>query len=437
MNDQNSIRRRSFLALAAAPLAAGAPVATPAAPNDRVALGIIGVGVRGRDHHLKKLLANPRVEVAAICDVDRNHADFAAGIAAARTGKKPLVFYDFRQLLDVSAIDAVVIAAPDHWHSIISIQAIEAGKDVYCEKPLTLFIDEGRRVVQTARLYGTVFQVGSQQRSDWRFRQAIELVRNNRIGRLTKITTHLGNPGTTEGAFVHPGAWEPVETPPPELDWNMWLGPAPYKDYSPNRCHFEFRYHLDHSGGRITDWGAHHNDIAQWALGMDESGPVRIEGQGGFNKPGPYDFAEFLEVHYHYANGVEVVCENEHGNGVRFHGADGWIYVTRMSLEASNPSILGGPMTDADTLAFDERNRAEEIPGTDEHHNNWLDCIRTRRPCRATPETGHRSATVCHLGNIAMRLGRPLRWDPAKEEFIDDHVANILKDKPFRSPWSL
>jgi predicted dehydrogenase len=437
MDHQNSIRRRSFLALAAAPLATGDPVPARAAPSDRVALGIIGVGVRGRDHHLKKLLANPRVEVAAICDVDRTHADFAAGIAAARTGKKPLVFYDFRELLDASGIDAVVIAAPDHWHTIISVQAIEAGKDVYCEKPLSLFIEEGRRVVQAARQYGTVFQVGSQQRSDWRFGHAIDLVRNNRIGRLTRITTHLGNPGTTEGAFVHPGEWEPVETPPPELDWNLWLGPAPYKDYSPNRCHFEFRYHLDHSGGRITDWGAHHNDIAQWALGMDDSGPVRIEGQGGFNKPGPYDFAEFLEVHYHYANGVEVVCENEHGNGVRFHGTDGWIYVTRMSLEASNPAILEGPVVGADTRAFDERNRAEEIPGTDEHHNNWLDSIRSRRPCAATPEIGHRSATVCHLGNIAMRLGRPLQWDPAKEEFAGDPVANILKGKPFRSPWSL
>ena len=233
MNEQHAIRRRSFLALAAAPLSAGALAPPPLAPNDRVVLGLIGVGVRGRDHHLKKLLANPRVEIAAICDVDRTHADFAAQIAAARTGRKPLVFYDFRQLLEVPSIDAVVIAAPDHWHSIISIQSVEAGKDVYCEKPLTLFIEEGRRVVQAARQYGTVFQVGSQQRSDWRFRHAIELVRSGRIGRLTRITTHLGNPGTTEGAFVHPGVWEPVETPPPELDWNMWLGPAPYKGLLP------------------------------------------------------------------------------------------------------------------------------------------------------------------------------------------------------------
>lgn len=439
MENPGSIGRRSFLkrsgggalALASAP---ASQAQTARGASAAITLGLIGVGVRGRDHHLKKLLNNPRVRVAAICDVDRNHADLAAQMVAGRASQRPLVFQDFRHLLDRPEIDAVIIATPDHWHSIMSVQAIEAGKDVYCEKPLTLFIEEGRRVVNAARQYGTVFQVGSQQRSDWRFRQAVDLVRAGCIGHLRKITTHLGNPGTTSGAFVHPGVWEPVATPPEELDWNLWLGPAPYKDYSPNRCHFEFRYHLDHSGGRITDWGAHHNDIAQWALGMDESGPVRIEGKGGFNKTGPYDYALFLEVHYHYANGVEVVCENEGGNGVRFHGDEGQIYVTRMSIEASNPKILEAPVS-ASARAFDEKNRAEEIPGTDEHHNNWLDCIQSRKPCAASVETGHRSATVCHLGNIALRLGRPLTWDPAREEFAGDPVANVLKGKPFRAPW--
>jgi predicted dehydrogenase len=367
--------------------------------------------------------------------VDRNHADLAAGMAIRASKRKPLVFSDFRALLDRKDIDAVVISTPDHWHSIIAIQAMEAGKDIYCEKPLTLFIEEGRRMVSVARQYGAVVQVGSQQRSDWRFRQAVSLVRNNRIGRLTRITAHLGNPGTTEGAFIHPGEWEAVETPPPELDWRMWLGPAPYKDYSPNRCHFEFRYHLDHSGGRITDWGAHHNDIAQWALGMDESGPVKIEGQGIFNKSGPYDYAGFLRVRYGYRNGVELVCENEGGNGVTLEGTGGRIFVTRMKIEASDPEILKAPVAGTDTRAYDERNRNEEIPGTDDHHENWFDCIRTRQRCVADIETGHRSATVCHLGNISMRLGRALQWDPETEEFAGDATANLLKGKPFRAPW--
>lgn len=443
MNQQASIGRRRFLkssgtgVFALASLPGARMAAAPRPLSQRVRLGLIGVGVRGRDHHLRKLLTNPRVEIAAICDVDRNHADIAAQMTLDQKRTKPLVYSDYRAVLDRSDVDAVVIATPDHWHSIIGIDAMEAGKDVYCEKPLSLFIEEGRRMAGVARQYGTVFQTGSQQRSDWRFRQAVSLVRDRRIGRLVKVTAHLGNPGTTQGAFVHPGEWEPVATPPPELDWNMWLGPAPYKDYSPNRCHFEFRYYLDHSGGRITDWGAHHNDIAQWALGMDSSGPVSIEGQGGFNKAGPYDYAGFMEVHYRYANGVELVCENEGGNGVRFEGTDGWIFVSRLKLEASDPAILKAPVTGTDTRAYDERNRNEEIPGTDDHHNNWLDCIQTRKKCVADIETGHRSATVCHLGNIAMRLGRPLRWDPDKEEFAGDPAANILKGKALRAPWRL
>jgi predicted dehydrogenase len=438
MGQRHGFGRRTFLkGSGGGALALSAAQQARPAASDKIVLGLIGVGVRGRDHHLKKLLKHPRVEIAAICDVDRNHADLAAQMVMKEKSRKPLLYSDFRELLDRRDIDAVVISTPDHWHSIVGIQSMEAGKDVYCEKPLTLFIEEGRRMVQVARQYGTVVQVGSQQRSDWRFRQAVELVRANRIGRLTKVTAHLGNPGTTQGAFIHPGEWEPVETPPAELDWDMWLGPAPYKDYSPNRCHFEFRYYLDHSGGRITDWGAHHNDIAQWVLGMDESGPVKIQGQGGFNKVGPYDYAGLMEVHYEYANGVELVTENEGGNGVRFHGSNGWIFVTRMKLEASDPEILKAPVAGADTRAYDERNRNEEIPGTDDHHNNWLECIRTRKRCVADIETGHRSATLCHLGNIAMRLGRPLRWDPAKEEFLNDPAANLLKGKPMRAPWSL
>jgi predicted dehydrogenase len=441
----STIGRRGFLrrsvsgaavSVGAFDAGAGQPAAR-SAPSDRVVLGLIGLGVRGRDHHLRLLSTNPAVEIGALCDVDRRHADFAAQILMRSSGRRPAVYGDFRSLLERRDIDAVVISTPDHWHSIIAIAAMEAGKDVYCEKPLTLFIAEGRQIVNTARQYGTVFQTGSQQRSDWRFRQAVELVRTGRIGRLRRITTHLGNPGTTSGAFINPGVWEPQQTPPEGLDFDMWLGPAPYHAYSPNRCHFEFRYNLDHSGGRITDWGAHHNDIAQWALDADRSGPVTVEASGSFNKAGPYDYANYFRIRYLYANGVELICENEGGNGVRFEGSDGWIFATRMRLEASNPEILRRADSGAGTQAFDERNKGEEIPGTDAHHNNWLECIRSRKPCSADVETGHRSATVCHLGNIALRLGRAVKWDPSREEFIGDAAANLLRDKAFRAPWRL
>ncbi|MCP5117904.1 MAG: Gfo/Idh/MocA family oxidoreductase, partial [bacterium] len=401
-------------------------------------IGLIGVGVRGRDHHLKKLLGNKRVEIAAICDVDRNHAALAADRVLARRKRRVELFDDFGRLLERRDIDAVVISAPDHWHAIIAVAAMEAGKDVYCEKPLTLTIEEGRRIADVARQYGTVFQNGSQQRSDLRFNHAIALVRSGRIGRLKKVTTHLGPPGQFGllGGISWPGKWQPFQTPPPELDWDLWLGPAPYRDYTPNRCHFEFRYHQDHSGGRMTDWGAHHNDIAQWAIGADDTGPVEVDGgEAVYPTSGPYDTAGVFDVRYRYANGVELVCSSGGGNGVKLYGTDGWIWVSRLEIEASAPEILKSGPDAGELRAYDDVNRYEEIPGTDNHHENWLDCIRTRQRCRASAEIGHRSATVCHLGNISMKLGRPLKWDPEKEEFPDDTTANILARKPMRAPW--
>ena len=451
MDKRTLIGRRSFLkhsaggALAAsvtpASLKAGAERArvTPA-PSDRVVLGLIGVGVRGRDHHLKKLLGNPRVEIAAICDVDRNHAAIAARMVLERGKRRPEVYHDFRPLLERRDIDAVVLSPPDHWHSIIAIASMEAGKDVYCEKPLTLTIEEGRRMVNAARQYGTVFQNGSQQRSDPRFHRACELARNNRIGRLTKVATHLGAGFRIGilGGISWPGVWQPFQTPPPELDWDYWLGPAPYRDYTPNRCHFEFRYHLDHSGGRMTDWGAHHNDIAQWAIGADDSGPVEVDGgEGVFHMTGPYNTAGVFEVHYRYANGVELVCSSGGGNGVKLYGTNGWIWVSRLKIEASDPGILKAGLDPGEIRRYDDFNKYEEIPGTDSHHEDWLDCIKSRNKCRADIEIGHRSATVCHLGNISLRLGRPLKWDPKKEEFVGDAAAGILARRPMRAPWRL
>ncbi len=431
------IGRRGFI-LSSAGGAIGAAGVTRAASNDRVTLGFVGVGVRGRQHHLKKLLENKRVEIGPICDVDRNHAAMAGQMVLDKRGKRVELLQDFRRLLDRKDIDAVVISTPDHWHALIAIAAMEAGKDVYCEKPLTLTIGEGRKMVRAALRAGTVFQNGSQQRSDLRFQAAVNLVKQGRIGRLQKVSTHLGFPGHfgNLGGITWPGKWQRFQTPPEHLDWNMWLGPAPYRDYTPNRCHFEFRYHLDHSGGRMTDWGAHHNDIAQWANGSDRSGPVEVDG-GEATKPmsGPYNSHGVFTVRYKYDNGVELICSSGGGNGVRLTGADGWIWVTRLKIEASDPGILRGALDEARRERYDEFNRNEEIPGTDAHHENWLDCIASREQPRADIETGHRTATVCHIGNISMRLGRPLKWDPEKEEFLDDPTANILARPPMRAPW--
>jgi predicted dehydrogenase len=390
------------------------------APSDRVVVGVIGTGDLGRRHHLANmLLKNERVEVAAVCDVDRNHRDEAGQTVRTATGKRIGIYHDFRRLLEQKDIQAVLIATPDHWHALTAIAAMEAGKDVYCEKPLSLTIDEGKAMVAAARRYGTVFQTGSQQRSDERFRQACELVRNGKIGTLVKVTTHIGGIG--------PGEWEAPRTPPAELDWNFWLGPAPYAEYSPNRCHYEFRWYLDYSGGKMTDWGAHHIDIAQWGIGAEGSGPVEVDGKGEFFEMGPHDVPGDFEIRYQYASGVELICYSRGENGVKFYGTKGWVFVNREKIEASDSEILRTEWGSHDIRLYK----------SDHHHNNWLDCIASRERCICDVEIGHRSITVCHIGNISMLLRRPLKWDPVKEEFVGDEAANRMMSRPMRSPWHL
>ncbi len=440
MDKTRLVKRRDFLKGSASSLAAAAalPAIIPAgvlgaqdrpAPSDRVVVGVIGVGGLGRNHHLaNKLLPEKRFQVAAVCDVDADHRNEAARICRDKAGIRVGVYEDFRELLERKDIDAVVIAVPDHWHTLIAMAACEAGKDVYCEKPLTYAIDEGKKLVAAARRYGTVFQTGSQQRSDRRFRQACELVRNGRIGKIKQIDTVLHG--------VPSGDWQPYQTPPSNLNWNFWLGPAPYADYMPNRCHYQFRWFLDYSGGVMTDWGAHHNDIAQWGLGMDHSGPVEVDGREvTWAKDGPHTVALHFDVKYRYDQGTELICHTDEqtingykfGNGVMFSGTSGWIFVNRSEIKASDPDLLKTDPGPDDVRLF-------RSPG---HHENWLDCIRTRERCICDVEIGHRSVSVCHIGNISMRLGRPLKWDPAKEEFVGDAAANQLRFRPMRGPWHL
>jgi predicted dehydrogenase len=364
-------------------------------------------------------LPNKRIEVAAVCDVDRNHRDMAADIVLQKTGRRVGVYKDFRDLCDRQDIDAVLIAVPDHWHALTSIYAMESGKDVYCEKPLTLTIAEGQAMVKAARRYGTVFQTGSQQRSDNRFRLACELVRNEKIGKLVRVDTHIGG--------IDGGSWQQPTTPPPELDWNFWLGPAPYADYTPNRCHYQFRWFTDYSGGKMTDWGAHHNDIAQWGIGADGSGPVKVSGKGTFHENGPHDVPGEFDVTYTYENGVVLECHSQGENGAKFTGEDGWVFVSRGEIRASDPEILKTKFSSSDTRLYVSR----------DHHDNWLDCIQSRERPICDVEIGHRSCTICHLGNIAMQLGRELKWDPAAEQFVDDEQANRLVSKPMRAPWHI
>lgn len=423
---QNS--RRRFLAASAA-TAVAAPTIVPSsvfakpgepAPSDRVVVASIGTGDLGRRHHLNgMLLSNPRVQVGAVCDVDRNHRDQAAKDVFNRTKKRVGIYKDFRQVCERKDIDAVLIAVPDHWHALISIYAMECGKDVYCEKPLTLTIEESQVVARTAKRQGTVFQTGSQQRSDRNFRHACELVRNEKIGKLKRIDTHIGG--------IDSGSWMPATTPPAELDWEFWLGPAPYADYAPNRCHYQFRWFSDYSGGKMTDWGAHHNDIAQWGVGADESGPVKVSGKGVFHANGPHDVAGEFDVAYTYENGVELHCHSQGENGIKFTGTNGWVFVSRGKIDASDKDLLKLQFGGSDVRLYESNH----------HHNNWLDCIQSRKDPICHAGVGHRSVTVCHLGNIALKLGRELKWDPKAERFVGDDQANAMISKPMRSPWRI
>jgi predicted dehydrogenase len=386
-------------------------------PNDRIRLGVIGLGTRGGG--MSFAVKIPGVEFTAICDVDAQRRENAL----PNFGKQCGAYSDFRELLARKDVDAVIIATPDHWHALIALAAMKAGKDVYCEKPLALTIAEGQALRQAARATGRVFQVGSQQRSnDQQFRLACELVRNGRLGKLKTIRTLIGS-NPTGGPF-------PEVPVPPELDWNLWLGPAPLTPYVTQRCHNTFRSWYEYAGGKLTDWGAHHNDIAQWALDMDESGPVAVEAKGEkpSSEPNCYNCHPTFEVTYKYANGVKLIC-NSDSNGVRFEGEDGWLFVARarMPLLVSKPKLIESPLP-ADAV------RLEFAPS---HMENFIDCVRSRKRPICDVEVGHRSATVCHLGVIALRTGEKLRWDPVAEKFIENDGANRWLSREMRAPWKL
>jgi predicted dehydrogenase len=410
------------------------------AANDRIVIGMIGIG--SQQSRGLQLLGDLRpfrrqVAVVAVCDVDRQHRERA--VAAVNdfnrgeggVGNHPCQAYeDYRQLVARPDINAVIIATPDHWHTLIALAALRAGKDVYCEKPLTLTVEEGKALVRVAQATRRVFQTGSQQRSDARFRLACELVRNGRIGRVRRVETRIGeNP--RGGPF-------PTQPVPEGLNWDFWLGQTPRVDYVPQRCHYEFRWWYEYSGGKMTDWGAHHNDIAQWALGMDDSGPVTIvEGTGTppDTRPNCYNCHYQFTVVYRYANGpngaegTELRCTSGGENGIHFEGENGqWIFVNRSRIAASEPRLLSEPLPASATRLYASNN----------HMGNFLECVRSRRPTICPASVGFRSVTVCHIGNIAIRTGlRPLRWDPERLQFVgpNSEEANRWLSRPMRAPW--
>ncbi len=428
------ITRRQFLkgsAVAAtgflAPTIVPASVFGADAPSNRITLGCIGVGRQGIGD-MRGFMGLKQVQVIAVCDIDSKRTDYAKQLVEKQYGSGCATYRDFRELIASDDIDAVSIVTPDHWHALPAIEAAKAGKDIFLEKPLTLTIREGRILSDTVRRYNRIFQVGSQQRSDARWRQACELVRNGRIGKLHTVKVGFGtDPGTGP---------EPPIPVPDNLDYDMWLGPAPWAAYTEKRVHPKSGYGRPgwlriaaYGAGMITGWGAHHNDIAQWGMGTEYTGPVEIQGQTEYPKDGPWDVHGDFSIEYTYANGVKVICTDNKKNkqGVLFEGSEGWVYVKRGQIDAQPKSLL------TSTIGPDEI----RLYKSNNHKANWLECIKSRAETIAPVEIAHRSCTVCLLGEIAMRLGRKLKWDPDTEQFIGDEMANRMLWRPMRSPWRL
>ena len=431
--------RRTFLKTTA--VATAAPFILPShiwsaetKPIERITFGLIGAGTQGRGL-MGGFLGRPETQVVAVCDVDTTRREHAKKQVEDHCAKKTdasfkgcEAYNDFRDLLKRKDIDAVIIATPDHWHALLSIAAARAGKDIYCEKPLCQSIHEARAMVNAVRKNKRVFQTGSMQRSSKEFRIACELVRNGRIGKLERVEVSVGGPGVPCDL--------PTEEAAPGLDWNLWLGPAPERGYnsvlSPRGVHKGFpnwRLYREYGGGMVTDWGAHHFDIAQWGLGMDDSGPVEIIP--------PADPKAKHGVRLIYANGVEVIHANR--DGVWFHGTEGKINVNRGKFEFwRGEQQIAKSKDDCDAVAKQYLEDARiKLYASNDHGRDFLSSIKSRNPPICDVEVGARTVSVCHLVNLAYYHGQKMKWDPAKEKFVDGTGNAAWLDVPHRKPWAI
>lgn len=432
MKKNHFLSRRDFLlkgaaavgAVAAYPSVVPSTVFGAAAPSNRITLGMIGMGLM-MGGHFRGMLNRRDVQVLAVCDVDQNKRENAkrtaektyADKAAGGTYRGCEAYLEYEKVCARPDIDAVFVVTPDHWHAQCSLAAIKAGKHVYCQKPMTLTIREGRLMSDTCKQYGTVFQVGSQQRSERAFRKACEIVRNGWIGKVHTIYASLGQ--------FAPPATLPEQPIPAGFDYDRWLGPTPWYPYNQERVKGDYgggwRRFWEYGSRKNGDWGAHHFDIIQWALGMDGSGPVKFIPKG-------WNGTEY-QTHY-YANGTAVLRDHTvwGGHMIQFIGTEGQVMVSRGDrLDTQPVELASAPLLPSEIHLYESR----------DHEGNWLDCIRTRGKTICDVEIGHRTATICHLSGIAERLGRPIEWDPLEEKILGDPAADRWYDRPRRAPYFL
>ena len=423
------LSRRRFLASAGSALAA--PYFVPASAfgaNDRIAVGVIGIGSRGNGH-VNSFLHSGATQVVAVCDPYVSKREKAkqraeqryADAAGKGTYKGCAAYADFRDLATRDDIDAVAIASPEFWHALHSVWAVKNHKDVYCEKALTLTVAEGRAVCDTVRRHNRVFQVGTQQRSSRNFRFACELARNGYLGKVH--TVEVGCPGGRTLPTV------PAIAPPPDIDYEMWLGPAPYTPYNKLKCSYNWYFICDYCIGWIQSWGVHHIDVAQWGVPSLSASRLEVEGKATFPKDGLADTSLTWRVKARTPDGVTLSFSDNrhHKQGCRFVGEKGWVHVNRGGIRAKPESLLKVALKPDDERLYESRS----------HHGNFIECIRTRRDPVSNVEAGHVSTVITIVADIATRLGRKLVWDWETERFVNDEVANRMLRRPMRSPWTV
>lgn len=443
--------RRQFLATGAAAL--GFPTIVPSsifgqnAPSNRITLGVVGWGMQGPGN-TNAFLAEPDCQVVAACDLDKNHLDQALAKINGHyknTDCKP--YHDYRELMARKDIDAVMLAVPDNWHALVSTEALRNGKDVYGEKPLARTVTEQQAIVNAVKKYKRIWQTGSWQRSQDRFRIAAEIVRNGLIGKITHV--EVGLP-TGHNDFAGTKDKMQVSNPPPELDYETWIGPATMEPYIEGRIHKNWRWNYNIGGGQLLDWIGHHCDIAHWGMDCDSTGPVEMKPIAAEFPPRTdvWNTATTYAAEGTYANGVTMRINNNNAEfrmGTKWIGTDGWVWVDRGGFDASKDELKKAVQRregDKVVAGFEAPKLGDDIIKTrlyetKGHQRNFLDCIKSRQPTVTPAETGHRSATPGHLALISLMVNRTLKWDPEKEVITGDTEASKLLGREYRGPWKL
>ena len=442
------LHRRDFLrsTAALAAVAFGAPHIVPSSvfgkgsPSNRIALAIIGCGNQSTVD-LPEWLKNDDCQIIAVCDVNRaSHGyrddkqflgrepqrDFVNKFYAKKTGNDSFkgcdACADFRDVLARKDVDAVAIITPDHWHAVMTIMAAEAGKDIYCQKPLSLTVRDGQEMIKAVRKHNRILQCGSQWRSKAHIRQACELVLNGRIGKLQRVESYVA-----ENNFKGPGPGWKSEPVPEGFDYNFWLGPAPQAPYHNLRCFYKFRFILDYSGGQTTNFGHHSNGVVRWGVG-DDAFPVEFEDQGSEwpEKGDLFTTPTKVSFRARFSNGVELLCKtNKKSFGIRFEGSDGSLEINSKTFQTNPPSLKDSVIGGSDKRLYVSEN----------HYRNFLDAVKSRKDGVEPVETGHRTSMLCHLGNIAMLLKRKIKFDPQTEQIVGDDEAARMLSRPLRGPW--